>query len=342
MELCDSVTLQLSFEVHVSYFELTLLKADFCNPIDNHFTTILMEIIEKIQSAFSDVDEVTVVSIAKTCCEMINPLRLDLAFGENDQTKLEIIQSKRKEAKDKIKEMGMKAQYAVDLYYQHLEIEYKKQSNDQPFTVPISLNPTSIFQVYLMRFPEPEDQNYVENHLECALASAQKVCAESILWTIFYSELEDMEQEVIEEMSVNKGNELAENTASVKEYGQEIKIKKKDDIGLPITETMVPSKFLQIFKERGVELFDYFQSEYILDDGAPVAKYSYIYRFLAYEQLINARSQSKYREFIKDTFGVNMSKIFPENDKFNDDIHRLLSRLKSDFERKHKSEMNRK
>ena len=27
MELCDSVTLQLSFEVHVSYFELTLLEA---------------------------------------------------------------------------------------------------------------------------------------------------------------------------------------------------------------------------------------------------------------------------------------------------------------------------
>ena len=70
------------------------------------------------------------MSIAKTCFEMVTPLRLNLALCKKDQNKLKIIHSKRKEAQGKIKEMGMKAQYAVDLYYQHLEIEYKKQSND--------------------------------------------------------------------------------------------------------------------------------------------------------------------------------------------------------------------
>jgi len=80
--------------------------------------------------------------------------------------------------------------------------------------------------------------------------------------------------------------------------------------------------------------------EYTLDDNSPVAKYSYIYHFLAYEQLITARSQSKYMEFIKDTFGITMSKILPENDKFNDDIHPLLSRLKSNYEKRSKKELN--
>ena len=88
-------------------------------------------------------------------------------------------------------------------------------------------------------------------------------------------------------------------------------------------------------------MFDYFQGEYTLDDHSPVAKYSYIYHYLVYEQFIIARSQSKYMEFIKDTFGVTMSKILSENEKFNDDIHHLLSRLKSNFERKSKSEQNR-
>jgi hypothetical protein len=45
-------------------------------------------------------------------------------------------------------------------------------------------------------------------------------------------------------------------------------------------------------------------------------------------------------EFIKDTFGINMSKILPENDKFNDDIHPLLSRLKSNYEKRSKKELN--
>jgi hypothetical protein len=35
-----------------------------------------------------------------------------------------------------------------------------------------------------------------------------------------------------------------------------------------------------------------------------------------------------------------MSKILPENDKYKDDIHHLLSRLKVNYERKNRSELN--
>jgi hypothetical protein len=45
-------------------------------------------------------------------------------------------------------------------------------------------------------------------------------------------------------------------------------------------------------------------------------------------------------KFIKDTFGVTMSKIFGENYKYRDDIYPLLRKLKSDFVKGNKSEMN--
>ena len=307
-----------------------------------------MEIIEKIQLIIDDLDEVWLVSIVRTCSDMAARFRLDLTFCEKDQTKLEFIQSKRQEVQEKIKEMGMKAHYAVDLYNQHLDIELKKVSNGQAFNIPLMLNTTSIFKEKIERILDSEDGYNEMDHVECALTNAQKAGEEFIVWTIFYSELEDLEQYIQEGMDADKKYELAETTSSssssssVKESREEIIIEKKDDAGLPITQTILPSKFVQIFKEGGVELFDYLQCEYSIDNSTPVAKYSYIYRFLAYEQLINARSQMKYMEFIKVTYGVNMSKIFSENDKFSDDIHHLLSRLKSNFDRKSKMEMNRK
>ena len=179
------------------------------------------------------------------------------------------------------------------------------------------------------------------DHLECALVNAQKVCQESIVWSTIYSKLQGPELEIKEESGIKRPKELAENTSLVKLSGEKIKNGKRDETVVPTNEPFIYSKFLQIFKDKGAELFDYFQSEYTLDDHSPVAKYSYIFHFLAYEQLIIARSQSKYMEFIKDTLGFNMSKILPENDKFSDDIQPLSSRLKSNFERKSTSEQNR-
>ena len=297
-----------------------------------------MDIAEKIHLTFDDLDQERLMSVAITCLEMVNPLRLDLSLCRNDQKKMKIIQSKRKQAKEKIKEMAIRSQYAVSLYYQHLDIEFNKAFSFQSSNLPDTPDGTSIFNVKISRPPDSEDQYNGMDHLECALTNAQKVCQDSIVWTIFYSELEDMEQEVKQGVGFDKPEKLSENASSVKASGEWTAIGKKDQTGLPANEPLIPAKFLQIFKEGGAELFEYFQSEYTLDDQSPVAKYSYIYHFLTYEQLIIARCQSKYIEFIKESFGVNMSKILPENDRFEDHIHPLLSRLKSNFGRKSKSE----
>ncbi|HAH25479.1 MAG TPA: hypothetical protein DCL77_17275 [Prolixibacteraceae bacterium] len=299
-----------------------------------------MEIIEKIQLTFDDLDEERLVSIARTCSDLVTRFQIDLAFSGEDQTKLEIIQSKRKEVQDKIKEMAMKAHYAVDLYNQHLNIELKKAFNDQAFNLPLKPDDTSIFKVEILRLGDIEDEYNEVDHVECALTNAQKVCEESIVWTIFYSELEELEQEIQEGMDNDQKDELAETPSSIKEPNEQIQIEKRDETVEPVNVTNLSSKYLQIFKEGGAELFDFFQSEYTIDDHSPVAKYSYIYRFLSEKQFIIARSQTKYMKFIKDTFGVNMSKIFRENYKYRDDIYPILRKLKSDFVKGNKSEMN--
>lgn len=298
-----------------------------------------MGIIEKIQLIIDDLDENRLMSIARTCADLVTRFRLELPFCGEDQMKLEFIQSKRKEAQDKIKEMGMKAHFAVDLYNQHLNIELNKAFNDQEFYIPLIPDEMSVFKVKIIRAFDSDEVCHEVDHVECALINAQKASEEFIVWTIFYSELEDMEQAIDEAISLDKNNELAETASSGKEYSAAIKIEKSNQTIMPVNGTVVSSKYLQIFKkEAAYELFCYLQMEYTLDDHSPVAKYSYIYHFLTYEQLIIARSQSKYMEFIKDTCGINMSKILPENDKFNDDIHHLLSRIKSNFDRKNKSE----
>ena len=61
-----------------------------------------MEIIEKIQLIIDDLDEKRLVSIARTYSDMVTRVRIDLAFCEGDQTKLEFIQSRRKEVQEKM------------------------------------------------------------------------------------------------------------------------------------------------------------------------------------------------------------------------------------------------
>ena len=110
-----------------------------------------MEIIEKIQLSFDDIDEEMLGSLARSCTDLVTPFRLNLAFCKTDQSKLEIVQSKQKEAQKKIKEISIKALYAMDLYYQHLNIEQKKESKGQPFSIPLIPDDTSIFKIKLIQ-----------------------------------------------------------------------------------------------------------------------------------------------------------------------------------------------
>jgi len=97
------------------------------------------------------------------------------------------------------------------------------------------------------------------------------------------------------------------------------------------------NKFSMLFKEGVLDLFYYLNAEYIKDDKSPKSKYSSIYHFLKYLHLI-AGTQLEYIEFIESELEVSMSKILPENYKYNETILPLLKQLKSDFDRGNRNE----
>jgi hypothetical protein len=97
------------------------------------------------------------------------------------------------------------------------------------------------------------------------------------------------------------------------------------------------NKFPQIFNEGAYDLFCYLDMEFTKTNSMPIAKYSNIFRFLKYEQLIIC-TQLEYIRFIEDETGEKMSKILPQNFKYTDTILPLLKRLKSDFDKRIKIE----
>jgi hypothetical protein len=98
--------------------------------------------------------------------------------------------------------------------------------------------------------------------------------------------------------------------------------------------TQIPKiKFPEIFREKGYELFKYLNSNYVGDDKVEKAKYSNLFHFLKYEQILLC-SQDMYIQFIEKECKVKMSKILPESFKYKDKIQSILIRLKKNFDGK--------
>lgn len=117
---------------------------------------------------------------------------------------------------------------------------------------------------------------------------------------------------------------------SVRRTSLELKTEKNNSI-------FRPQKFSHLFNEGACDLFYYLKTEYTKDDKSPKAKYSSIYRFLKYLHLI-AGTQLEYIEFMESEMGVSMSKILPENYKYDETTLPLLKQLKSDFDRGNRNE----
>jgi len=268
--------------------------------------------------AFDDVDEERLGSIARTCFEMVTPLRIDLALRKTDQTRLKIIQSKQKEAKEKIKELGMKTHYAMDLYNQHLDIEFKKQAKGLSFNIPLIPDDTSIFRVEILKFPGAEDGYNEMDHVECALINAQKVYAESIVWTIFYSELENMEREVKEEMNLDKKKELTQTTIREIAVKQELMGEEKSQYSLDCQ---------RIFKGmKGQKIFEYLQDNLVSKKNR-LANYTFIFRRMQRDGYIHDDvREKKFRDFISFHFEIEIAlKLKPYGYNATDSKEKLYS-----------------
>ncbi len=83
--------------------------------------------------------------------------------------------------------------------------------------------------------------------------------------------------------------------------------------------------FPEIFKEKGYDLFCFLNEKYTKDDNSRKAKYSNLFWFLEYEDLLNC-TQLEYIKFISSEYNETMSKIQPKTTKYYDTIQPLLKR----------------
>jgi len=251
---------------------------------------------------------------------MMIPFVIEVEFHYNNQKKLKIIQSKLKEAKRKIKEMGIRAQYARDLYNQHLDIELKKVDDGQDFNIPVIMDVTisSIFKEKIERIGVIEGEYNELDHVECALINAQKAGEEFIVWTIFYSELEFMKGEIKESMNVDQKYELAENTIKETPFEEE-----------PFEEEnrQYTQDWQRIFKDqKAFKIFEYLQDNLVTEKNQS-ADYTFIFRRLQRDEYIYDDVKEKsFRDYLSRNFEIELDyKLKPEGYNITDSKGKIYS-----------------
>src|SRR5690606_2903293 len=111
--------------------------------------------------------------------------------------------------------------------------------------------------------------------------------------------------------SINRNNDLE----------TKLRITEKSEM----KETCTRNDFPEIFKADGYSVFRLLNENYQNSNKKLRAKYSYLYHYLKYEDLLRC-NQLEYIDFIKEQFGIEMSKILPKTLKYVDDIQSLLAK----------------
>lgn len=92
----------------------------------------------------------------------------------------------------------------------------------------------------------------------------------------------------------------------------------------------------QIFQEGGYELFSYLVENYTKDDKFPPTKFSNLYHYMEYAQLMIC-TQLEYISFVEKEYNVRLTKIMPQTAKYKDKIRSLLNQLNIKFKQPVKS-----
>ncbi len=114
-------------------------------------------------------------------------------------------------------------------------------------------------------------------------------------------------------------NSQLDSINRINDLETEMQIDEKSETKKTISENYFP----EIFKNDGCQVFWLLNEKYQNSNKKLKAKYSNLYHYLKYEDLLRC-TQLEYIEFIKEQFGVEMSKILPKTLKYEDDIQSLL------------------
>jgi len=306
-----------------------------------------MDAIDKLQLLFGrQFDKEMLKAANEASLELVTQFLLILELEDKDHKKLKCIQSKKKETKKEFRKIEIKIECYNELLKEHFNIEYRKLANNQYFNIPETFELSDIFKKKVIKFPpsvddddELDEVNEMD-HIDCVQNYLGNAYKKLFVDAIFIFELKKIEREIKAGMISDPKIAFAEKTSSEKKYSDAIINEMEKETSASTTENYIQTKFLQIFKEGGAELFCYLQTEYTINNNHPVAKYSYIYRFLLREQLINLGCQSNYMQLIEETIHTKMSKIFTESIKYEDDILPLFNHLRRKFNNRNKKEMN--
>lgn len=87
---------------------------------------------------------------------------------------------------------------------------------------------------------------------------------------------------------------------------------------------------LETFTDEGWSLFRYLDEKYTIDNNSPKAKYSWLFHFLKYHQMIIC-SKEQYRAFILRNKEIVLSRVQDPQFKYDNTIKPLLEKLKNGY-----------
>lgn len=90
------------------------------------------------------------------------------------------------------------------------------------------------------------------------------------------------------------------------------------------------NRFPHLFIEGGFILFFRLAIKYTIDDSSPVAKFSNLFHFFKYEQILTC-TQAEYLSFIESHYDLKMSRILPAATRYHEIVKPMLERILRGF-----------
>lgn len=96
--------------------------------------------------------------------------------------------------------------------------------------------------------------------------------------------------------------------------------------GLFVPENLFPHLFI----EGGFILFFRLSMKYTIDDNSPVSKFSNLFHFFKYEQILTC-TQAEYISFIESHYDLKMSRVLPAATRYHEIVKPMLERILRGF-----------
>lgn len=314
-----------------------------------------MKTKDKIQLLIGDHVDIELFNVAlEESHKLLMSFRMTLKLENTDDKKMKCIQSKLKRTKKDIKELLIKTQTLLELVKEFNKIEIRKMEMIEQISDFVDFSDSlKELEILTAAGTEEDEEDEIDeeceldeievidinlDHIDYSFNLAKNILTQAISKLIFHFELKKLEKKYLKKLEAEKIKVLPQRKSSKAEYTEAIVVEKETE-ATTMNEPSDSSRYSQLFKYKGYELFNYLNTEYTRDNSNPKAKYSYLFHFLSYQELLIC-TKLNWIAFIQSEMNIHLSRIQDKTPKYEDIIFPLLSRLKADFDKIHKVEMN--